>query len=233
MAKAARRSEKAARRPEITVCLLSPHPAVLDDFRGILARGGFRVQTSLLQFAFGENLQRQSIPKTRVYVLDIHAPPLVTEGVLADLRERSENSSVLAIAESFGEASAFGVLRLGAKGLLTYADARRQLPEAVRAIAAGGLWVPRKLLAQFVDSLLDFCGNRRRLAASGRLSRREKEVMDGLLENLSNKEIAGRLNISERTAKYHVSRLLTKFGVRRRADLILLSFQGAAGARPS
>src|SRR5205814_9232961 len=46
-----------------------------------------------------------------------------------------------------------------------------------------------------------------------------------LLENLSNKEIASKLNIAERTVKFHVSNLLSKFGVRRRADLILLTFQ--------
>jgi len=38
-------------------------------------------------------------------------------------------------------------------------------------------------------------------------------------------EIANKLHISERTVKFHVSNLLSKFGVRRRADLILLSYQ--------
>jgi DNA-binding CsgD family transcriptional regulator len=50
-------------------------------------------------------------------------------------------------------------------------------------------------------------------------------VADLLLENLSNKEIASRLHVSERTAKFHVSNLLAKYGVQRRADLILLFFQ--------
>jgi DNA-binding NarL/FixJ family response regulator len=57
------------------------------------------------------------------------------------------------------------------------------------------------------------------------LSRREQEVLSSLLENLANKEVAERLHISERTVKFHVSNLLAKFGVRRRADLILLCYQ--------
>ena len=57
------------------------------------------------------------------------------------------------------------------------------------------------------------------------MSRREQETLEALLENLSNKEIASKLNISERTVKFHVSNLLSKFGVRRRADLILLCYQ--------
>src|SRR4029077_5382932 len=70
-------------------------------------------------------------------------------------------------------------------------------------------------------------GQTRRLKSDSvaNLSRREQEVLDSLLENLSNKEIASKLNIAERTVKFHVSNLLNKFGVRRRADLILLTFQ--------
>jgi DNA-binding NarL/FixJ family response regulator len=59
----------------------------------------------------------------------------------------------------------------------------------------------------------------------GTLSRREREVLESLLRNLSNKEIASQLNISERTVKFHVSNLLAKHGVRRRADLIVMRFQ--------
>jgi DNA-binding CsgD family transcriptional regulator len=77
-----------------------------------------------------------------------------------------------------------------------------------------------------VDSILNNSrAHRLKVDASSDLSRREREVLDSLLENLANKEIASRLNISERTVKFHVSNLLNKFGVRRRADLILLCFQ--------
>ena len=44
-------------------------------------------------------------------------------------------------------------------------------------------------------------------------------------EPISKPLVAGKLNIAERTVKFHVSNLLNKFGVRRRADLILLTFQ--------
>jgi DNA-binding CsgD family transcriptional regulator len=52
------------------------------------------------------------------------------------------------------------------------------------------------------------------------VSRREQQVLGAVLENLSNKEIAARLGISERTVKFHVSALLTKFGVRTRVELM-------------
>jgi DNA-binding NarL/FixJ family response regulator len=55
------------------------------------------------------------------------------------------------------------------------------------------------------------------------LTRREGEVLDGVLKGWRNKEIASELHISERTVKFHVGVLLTKFNVRgRRGDLMAL-----------
>src|SRR4029077_14789919 len=53
------------------------------------------------------------------------------------------------------------------------------------------------------------------------LSRRQHEVLSAVAQNLTNKEIAGRLNVSVRTVKFHVSALLVKFEVRGRVDLML------------
>jgi DNA-binding NarL/FixJ family response regulator len=102
------------------------------------------------------------------------------------------------------------------------------LPKAVRAVATGGYWVARSVLSRFVESVLKDVHGRRPAGGPSRLSQREQQVLDSLLENLSNKEIASKLNISERTVKFHVSNLLAKFGVQRRADLIVLCFQQSA-----
>lgn len=53
-----------------------------------------------------------------------------------------------------------------------------------------------------------------------RLTRREEEVLDGIVRSLANKEIASELNLSERTVKFHVSSLLAKFKVRSRMELM-------------
>lgn len=52
------------------------------------------------------------------------------------------------------------------------------------------------------------------------LSRREEEVLGGVMKSLANKEIAASLNLSERTVKFHVSSLLAKFHVRGRMELV-------------
>ncbi len=53
-----------------------------------------------------------------------------------------------------------------------------------------------------------------------KLTRREEEVLDGILRSLANKEIANELNLSERTVKFHVSSLLAKYKVRSRMELV-------------
>jgi DNA-binding NarL/FixJ family response regulator len=62
-----------------------------------------------------------------------------------------------------------------------------------------------------------------------RLSPRQKEVLNGVLQSLCNKEIASRLNISVRTVKFHVSSLLEQFKVSNRVDLMREIMLGARG----
>src|SRR5206468_10203297 len=62
------------------------------------------------------------------------------------------------------------------------------------------------------------------------LTRREEEVLAGLMNSLANKEIAANLNLSERTVKFHVSSLLAKFRVRGRMELVREASRQNAGA---
>ncbi len=61
---------------------------------------------------------------------------------------------LVVVGEKFTEENAFPLLRLGAKGLLTYAEVNSQLDRALRVIAAAGFWVPRALLSRFVEHTL-------------------------------------------------------------------------------
>ncbi len=217
---------KSTKSRRLAVCLLSHHPLVLGEFERILSRPSFHVAPRQLESTLAPDLRRVAVPRASVYVVDAHAARQATEALVSNILDRFPDARLLVVGDKFSESSTYSLLRLGVKGLLTYAEAREQLPQALPLVAGGGFWVPRALLSGFVDSILSSVhGRRLRTDTSAALSRREQEVLDGLLENLANKEIANKLNISERTVKFHVSNLLNKFGVRRRADLILLCYQ--------
>jgi DNA-binding CsgD family transcriptional regulator len=88
------------------------------------------------------------------------------------------------------------------------------------------------------ESLLDAAAERaqellaagRALGAGVKVSRREQEVLDCILQSLANKEIAAKLNVAESTVKFHVSSLLAKFGV---SDRMALGREASLGRRPS
>jgi DNA-binding NarL/FixJ family response regulator len=218
--------KRASGKHSLKVCILSPHPLVLAEFSRVLAGPGFHLISRQLESMLGPDLRRLAVPRALLYVVDAHTSQPATAALITNILERSPTGRLLVVGEKFNVAESHNLLRLGVKGLLTYGEARAQLALALPLVARGGFWVPRATLSEFVDSILtNTHGRRLKVEMATELSRREQEVLDTLLENLTNKEIASKFNISERTVKFHVSNLLSKFGVRRRADLILLCYQ--------
>jgi DNA-binding CsgD family transcriptional regulator len=109
---------------------------------------------------------------------------------------------------------------------------------AVHCLVRGQAPEDYELMVVPRESLLDAAAERaqellaagRALGAGVKVSRREQEVLDCILQSLSNKEIAGKLNVAERTVKFHVSSLLAKFGV---ADRVALSREASLGRMPA
>jgi DNA-binding NarL/FixJ family response regulator len=206
----------------LQICLLWLHPLVAGEFHRLLGDPEFQ----LVSLRADTDLRRDGAPKdASLYVVEADFRHGETEHLIASVFAFNPNARVMVMAEEFKEEHAFALLRLGTKGLLAYSEAADQLPRAVREVAAGGYWVPRAVLSRFVDFALLSAPPLRPVAKSVNLTPREREVLEDLLLNLSNKEIAKKRHISGRTAKFHVSNVLAKHGVRRRSDLLLLTFQ--------
>lgn len=77
----------------------------------------------------------------------------------------------------------------------------------------------RSLVERLMSRAADLLQQGRAVSCPASLSPRQREILDGVISSRANKEIAGQLNISERTVKFHVSALLSKFRVTTRTEL--------------
>jgi DNA-binding NarL/FixJ family response regulator len=95
------------------------------------------------------------------------------------------------------------------------------LLSALRLMASGEVFVPVALTENIQFSKPD--------AKDAFLSRREREVLDGLLAGHSNKQIAERIGLSEVTIKYHLKSLRSKLGARNRTHAALRAIELGIG----
>jgi DNA-binding CsgD family transcriptional regulator len=102
--------------------------------------------------------------------------------------------------------------------LAIHCVARQQQPRDFDVMIAAGDDLVEGIVGR-ANKLIRSCSGFK--VAGMPLSRRQHEVLAAISQNLSNKEIAARLNVSVRTVKFHVSTLLEKFEVRGRVDLML------------
>jgi len=206
------------------VALYSFHPLVLAELCRLLEESGCQARAHRMEPSRLSALDQLPVLPASVHVVEANARNRATKVIVEQILSRRPDARLLVVAERFDDGDAFPLLRLGAKGMVRYVELPRHFVTAVREVASGGFWVPRTLLSRFVDTTLSALRRPKLVSASAHMSRREREVHQFLMENLSNKEIAHRLNMSERTVKFHVSNLLGKHGVKRRSDLIMLSF---------
>ncbi|HSB85410.1 MAG TPA: response regulator transcription factor [Ilumatobacteraceae bacterium] len=133
----------------------------------------------------------------------------------------------------------YSAMRAGASGYLLKDTPAKDLVAAVRVIAQGDALlspsVTRRLIEEFARQPEPEAVN---TALPDDLTDREREALELLAHGLSNREIAAAMYIGEATAKTHVSRLLTKLGVRDRVQAVVLAYEsglvrpGAPRPRP-
>ncbi|GAB2948327.1 response regulator [Nonomuraea fastidiosa] len=119
----------------------------------------------------------------------------------------------------------YGALRAGASGFLVKDTEPAELIHAVRVVARGDALIAPSITRRLIA---EFAGRVKRPEPGpelNALTEREREVMTLVAGGLSNDEIATRLVLSPATAKTHVSRIMTKLGVRDRAQLVVIAYE--------
>jgi DNA-binding NarL/FixJ family response regulator len=120
----------------------------------------------------------------------------------------------------------YQALRAGASGFLLKDASAARLAEAVRVVAAGEALLAPSVTRRLIGEFARLGGPRG--PSRGRiedLTERETEVLALVAQGLSNAEIAAHLVIAEQTVKTHVSRMLTKLGLRDRAQAVVFAYE--------
>ena len=207
---------------------------VVDDQE--LVRDGFSVLLSLCddidvvgQAANGVEAVALAInERPDVVLMDIRMPEMdgleATRRLAAD--SRTAACRVLILTTFDLDEYVFEALRLGASGFLLKDTRREQLVEAVRVVARGDALlapnVTKRLIAEFAHQpALDA----RQVRLLDTVTDREREVLLAVARGESNADIATSLFMGAGTVKTHVSHLLTKIGVRDRAQLVMFAYE--------
>jgi DNA-binding NarL/FixJ family response regulator len=161
-----------------------------------------------------------------VVLMDVRMP--VMDGIEATRRivTAEPRPRVLVLTTFDLDEHVYDALEAGASGFLLKDVTAERLFDAVRVVAAGdSLLAPgitRRLVAEFARLRSRTSTPSTTLAP---LTPREREVLLLVAEGLSNPEIATRLVVGEETVKTHVSRVLTKLGLRDRTQAVVLAYE--------
>lgn len=161
-----------------------------------------------------------------VVLMDIRMPGL--DGIAAtEHLVRSGSPARVLILTTFNlDEYVYRALRAGASGFLLKDVPRRQLADAVRAVADGasivGPAVTKRLVEHFVRRPPD---GMQSSGQTSKLSNREREILRLLARGMSNREIARALVVSDATVKTHVATVLAKLGVRDRLQAVVLAYE--------
>jgi two-component system response regulator DesR len=176
------------------------HTALL-SYGATLTRAGLVV--AALAHSIVELALEASDARIDVAVLNTDQPQARLSKDVADVRSRLPHARVLVVTRAATGRQLRHALDAGVDGLILARQARRALPEAVRAVHAGLFCAPPELRGQTV---------------APNLSPREAELVALAGGGLANTEIAARLALSESTVKSHLSSAFAKLGVSSRRE---------------
>lgn len=205
-----------------TVVLADDHAAIRAGLRLLLeSTGEVRVVGEAADGAAALRQARALAPD--VVVMDVRMPRV--DGLAATASVVAETESAVLVLTTFDlDEYVLGALRAGASGFLLKSAGGDELIRAVVAVAAGDAVLDPKV-TRAVIAALPRPGAEPAAVDLSALTDREREVLAGLGDGLSNHQIARRLDIGEATVKTHVSRVLMKLGVQSRVQAAVVAAQ--------
>jgi len=207
-------------RASLRQLLAVPAPIIAEVY-GVDVGAGFEV---VGEAATGEETI-SIVDKARpdVVILDLSLPKISgLEALRAIAAVHTMRTIVLAA--NLTRADVVAAVNLGARGLLLKEAPTSTLFAAIMCVVAGQYWISQTLLTHLLETvrpLLQSSDTPR----TGKLTRRERQVLNLVVAGCTNKEIAQQCAVSEQTVKHHLTRMFDKVGASNRLELAVAATQ--------
>jgi DNA-binding NarL/FixJ family response regulator len=132
---------------------------------------------------------------------------------------------VFIVTGGMSDADSVKALGHGVCGIFLKHNSPALLGDAIRKVMAGETWIDQRCIKALVQAVDRTSGRER----PKQLTERERQVLEGVFEGLSNKEIAARAGISEASVKSALQQLFAKTSVRTRSQLVRVALEEYAG----
>lgn len=203
----------------IRVMLVDDHTVLRDGMRSILEfEDDIEVTAEAVSGDEAFNTIRESKPD--VILMDINLPDIDGVEVTTAVKSRFPEIKVLVLTMHSHDEYFMSAIRAGADGYLLKDVPSNEVIQAIRTVARGESIIHPSM----TKKLLDFHQEQNNSQVS-ELTEREKETLALLVEGLTNKDIAERLNISDKTVKIHVSNIFKKLNVKSRSQAVIHAVQ--------
>ena len=205
----------------IRIVIADDHEMVRVAFKGLLdAQPDFRVIGEASDGQQALDCARRLAPD--VMLLDLAMPTHSGLDVVADIAAVA-GVFVLVLTAAIDRAGIVDVLKRGARGVVLKEASPAHLVKAVRAVAAGEMWIGREVVADVVAYMRTAAQPAPDPRDRFRLTPREREIVGHIAAGATNKDIASALKISEDTVKHHLRSIFDKLGVSNRLELGLFA----------
>jgi DNA-binding NarL/FixJ family response regulator len=213
--------------PAVRIVVADDHQVVREGFAGMLdTQPDFTVVGTACDGAEAVRICRQLSPD--IVLMDVRMPGMDGIEATRQLAGTGEGRPRILILTTFDlDEYVYDALRAGASGFLLKDVTAERLFDAVRVVAAGqALLAPtvtRRLISEFARLRPNPAA--KSTATLAALTPRETQVLRLVAEGLSNPEIAEHLVVTEETVKTHVSRMLSKLGLRDRTQAVVTAYE--------
>ncbi|MBZ4664203.1 MAG: Two-component response regulator [Caloramator sp.] len=160
--------------------------------------------------------------KIDVALLDINMPNLTGIDVLKNIKSKNIDIKTIILTVESDRNTLFEAIEVGADGYILKDSASDEIVEAINTVYSGEKYIDKSLVSLIFSRIKS---KEERICIFDKLSKREVEVLLYISRGFSNKEIAEKLFLSEKTVKNYATNLFFKMGVHDRVQAALLAVQ--------